>query len=331
VSKTRVTVVGATGYAGAELVRLLENHPLAEVVAVTSSRLAGRPLDEACPWLSTGLVLQELNLDQVEGQIVFLCQETGFAMGCARQLTSRARVIDLSADFRLKDQDAYETFYKRVHSDPTLPAVYGLPELVDRNAIASAQLVANPGCHPTAALLALMPLIKAGIAKGVPIVDSKSGVSGAGRSRTEVGYLFAEADNNFKAYGVAMHRHTPEIEQMAGVHVRLTPHLVPMPRGIHATLYVEMSEPTDLIDLYEKFYRGERFVKIQQNEPSTKQVLGTNVCAIAPFYDPRTGLAVVCSVIDNLVKGAAGQAIQNMNLMIGAPENCGLPESGLWP
>ncbi len=330
-SNSSVTVVGATGYAGAELVRLLSRHPVAEVVRATSTRNAGKPLAQECPWLSTDLVLEELGAGPLDTDIVFLCQEAGFAMERARGLIEGSRLIDLSADFRLRDPAVYEQFYKRPQTDPDLPAVYGLPELVARESIASANLIANPGCYPTASLLALMPLVKAGLVKSTPIIDAKSGVSGAGRSRKETEYLFAEIDNSFKAYGVLMHRHTPEIEQMAGCTVRFTPHLTPMPRGIHATVYVEMPYPENLIDLYEDFYRQEKFVRIQSSEPSTKQVLGSNSCVIAPFYDPRTEHAVICSVIDNLVKGAAGQAIQNMNIMLGIAEDSGLEGSGMWP
>jgi N-acetyl-gamma-glutamyl-phosphate reductase len=301
------------------------------VTSVTSSRSSGAPLRSECPWLATDLVLEQLNTDEVDSDIVFLCQESGFAMDNARPLLENSRVIDLSADFRLRDPAVYEEYYKRPHTAQDLPAVYGLPELVDREVIADATLVANPGCYPTASLLALMPLVKAGLVTTTPIIDAKSGVSGAGRSRKETEYLFTEIAENFKAYGVTMHRHTPEIAQMVERPVRFTPHLVPMPRGIHATVYVEIPSPPNLRDLYEEFYRDERFVQIQASEPSTKQVVGSNACVIAPFYDPKTGIAVICSVIDNLVKGAAGQAIQNMNIMLGIAEDSGLPGSGLWP
>jgi N-acetyl-gamma-glutamyl-phosphate reductase len=275
--------------------------------------------------------LEGVSLKAINTEIVFLCQETGFAMERVGELLPGCRVIDLSADYRLKDPLVYEEFYNRPHLDPHRSAVYGLPELVDRKSIANATLVANPGCYPTASLLALMPLAKAGLISKTPIVDAKSGVSGAGRSRTETDYLFTEIDHGFKAYGVNKHRHTPEIEQMLGQLVRFTPHLVPMPRGIHATAYVEMEKGVDLPELYERFYEQERFVRVQNTPPSTKQTLGSNSCVIAPFYDPRTGHAVICSVIDNLVKGAAGQAIQNMNIMLGFAEDAGLPQSGIWP
>jgi N-acetyl-gamma-glutamyl-phosphate reductase len=332
----RVAVVGASGYAGAEIVRLLSSHPCAQVTCVTSGRSAGKPLREECPWLATDLILEPFDPSAVEADIVFLCQETGFAMEHVATIVPRARVIDLSADFRLTDLDVYRRFYGRDHLNPNLPVkpVYGLPELVDRQAIASARLLANPGCYPTASLLAIMPVIRAGLLGGTPVIDAKSGVSGAGRSRKETEYLFTELDGGFKAYGVVGHRHTPEISQLAGRAVRFTPHLIPIARGIEVTAHLPLSSAIskdDLFEVYREAYEGEPFVTVQRTQPSTKQVLGSNRCAIAVDVDEDTGHAVVCSVIDNLVKGAAGQAIQNMNLMIGAPEDTGLPKNGIWP
>ncbi|RYG35599.1 N-acetyl-gamma-glutamyl-phosphate reductase, partial [bacterium] len=210
---------------------------------------------------------------------------------------------------------------------------YGLPELGDREEIASARLVANPGCHVTAAALALTPLVRAGIVTGIPVVDSKSGVSGAGRARKETDYLFSELDNGLKAYAVTGHRHTPELEQVAGVMVRFTPHLVPMTRGIHATIHVPVSATSadEVRGLLRDAYQGEPFVRVVNSPPTTKQVLGTNRCDLWADYDPRTGHAVLLSVIDNLGKGASHQAIQSMNLMIGAPETTGLPVDAVWP
>lgn len=332
----RVAVVGASGYGGAEVVRLLATHPCARVTTVTSGRSAGRLLREECPWLSTDLTLAPYEVESLDADVVFLCQEAGFAMEHVDKLVQRAKVIDLSADFRLKDLELYERTYGRPHLNPKLPVepVYGLPELSDREEIAHSCVVANPGCYPTASLLAIMPLIRAGLVQGVPVIDAKSGVSGAGRAKKEVDYLFAELSGGFKGYGIVGHRHTPEIEQLAGMPIRFTPHLMPVSRGIEATCHVPLGRPTssaELLNLYQETYKSEPFVAVQEQAPSTKQVLGSNRCVIAPFYDERTGFAVVTSVIDNLVKGAAGQAIQNMNLMLGLPETSGLPFSGIWP
>ena len=330
-AKASVAVVGATGYGGAEIVRLLSGHPCAAVTTVTSGRSAGIGIGQECPWLSSDLVLQSFEPESLQADVVFLCQESGFAMQHAPQLSTRMRVIDLSADFRLKDPEVYASYYKARHICPDTAAVYGLPELVDRNEISAARLIANPGCYPTAVSLGLMPLVRAGLVSGTPVVDAKSGVSGAGRSRKETEYLFTELDGGFKAYAVDGHRHTPEIEQMAGLPVRFTPHLVPMPRGIHATLHVPVSDFGAVKGLFEEFYSDSVFVRVVGNPPVTKQVVGSNRCDIHVTADERTGFVVVCSVIDNLVKGAAGQAIQNMNLMLGLPEETGLPLDGIWP
>ena len=331
--KIRATIVGATGYAGAELVRLLSTHPQVEIAAVTSSRSAGIALREECPWLATDLVLTSFEPEKVDPDVVFLAQEAGFAMEHAATLLSQARVIDLSADFRLKDALTYEAYYGRAQTDSKSlgHAVYGLPELGNREAIAKATLIANPGCYPTASLLGLMPLVNAGLVDGVPVIDAKSGVSGAGRARKETDYLFSELNGGMKAYGVTGHRHSPEIEQLAGRRVRFTPHLIPVARGLQAAIHVPISKTTDLFELYREAYRDEPFVVVQKAQPSTKQVIGSNTCAICPSYDAHTGFAVVTSVIDNLVKGAAGQAVQNMNLMFDFPETTGLSGSGVWP
>ncbi len=327
----RVAIVGATGYAGAELVRLFQNHPNAKVTAVTSGRSAGKLLREECPWLSTDLKLTAFDPTIIEADFVFLGQEAGFAMEHAPELIKRTRLIDLSADFRLKDALLYEQYYGRPFSAEGTDGVYGLPELVDREEIANARLLANPGCYPTASLLGLMPLIRAGLVTGTPVIDAKSGVSGAGRSKRDSEYLFAELSGGFKAYGVTGHRHTPEIEQLAGRPVRFTPHLIPTPRGLEATIHVPVSFGENLNELFEEFYAGQTFVKVVQAQPTTKQVVGSNRCDICATYDAHAGYAVITTVIDNLVKGAAGQAIQNMNLMAGLPEETGLPTSGIWP
>lgn len=316
--------------------RLLSAHPEAVVTTVTSSRLAGRPLAEECPWLATDLVLSELDPANLNADVVVLAQENGFAMERAAEILPYARIIDLSADFRLTDLDVYQTYYKRAHTNPTLAKapVYGLPELVDRAAIAQADLIANPGCYPTATLLSLMPLVRAGLVNGTVIVDAKSGVSGAGRSRKETEYLFSELSGGFKAYAVTGHRHTPEIEQMVGAPIRFTPHLVPMPRGILATSHVPVAPGTtkaQVQELFDRAYADTPFVRVVAASPSTKQVIGSNRCDITFDFDARTGHVVVLAAIDNLVKGMAGQAIQNLNLMFGRPETTGLPLNAVWP
>jgi N-acetyl-gamma-glutamyl-phosphate reductase len=327
----KIAIIGATGYAGAELFRLLQSHPRVEVTTATSGRSAGKLLRDECPWLSTDQVLQPFEPDSLDVDFIFLCQEAGFAMEHACELITRAKVIDLSADFRLKDPLKYEQYYSRPFSAEGVTGVYGLPELVDKSEIASAKLLANPGCYPTASLLGLMPLVRSGLLRGTPVIDAKSGVSGAGRSKKDTDYLFSELSGGFKAYAVAGHRHTPEIEQLAGVPVRFTPHLISTPRGLEATIHAPVADGAELQKLYEDFYAGQPFVKVVRQQPSIKQVVGSNRCDICPAYDEHTGFAVVTAVIDNLVKGAAGQAIQNMNLMAGLPEELGLPVSGIWP
>ncbi len=331
-----VAVVGATGYGGSEAIRLLASHPFAKVTTVTSARRAGSLLRDESPWLSTDLVLTEFDPQGAQADFTFLCQENGFAMEAVPSLLGKTRIIDFSADFRLDDPNAYQAYYGKKHLMPKLSVkpIYGLPELVDRRHIAAADLIANPGCYPTATLLALMPLVTAGIVQGVPVIDAKSGVSGAGRSRTETAYMFSELDGGMKAYGTVGHRHTPEIEQLSKLKVRFTPHLLPVPRGIHCTAHVPLkeSQTTERVkQIFSDFYTDEPFVTVQDNPPSTKQVLGSNRCVISVSVDERLGYAVVCSVIDNLVKGMAGQAIQNMNLMAGFPEETGLPMDGMWP
>jgi N-acetyl-gamma-glutamyl-phosphate reductase len=331
-----VAVVGATGYGGSEVIRLMASHPCAKVTVATSARRAGAMLREECPWLSSELVLSEFDPASIKADFTFLCQESGFAMEVAAALEGKTRVIDLSADFRLDDHTVYEAYYGRKHANPSLAKkpVYGLPELVDRQEIANADLIANPGCYPTATLLAMMPLVRAGLISGTPVIDAKSGVSGAGRSKKETDYLFSELSGGFKAYGVAGHRHTAEMEQLSGLRVRFTPHLIPVARGIHSTAHVPLKEAltkAELRRIFDDFYRDEPFVTLQDAPPSTKQVLGSNRCVISVEADERSGYAVVCSVIDNLVKGMAGQAIQNLNIMAGISEETGLPMDGMWP
>lgn len=327
----RVAVVGATGYGGAEIIRLLANHPNLRVTVATSARLAGTPLRQECPWLGTDLVLSTFEPENLDVDFVVLAQENGFAMANLAAIPESVRIVDLSADFRLKDFAVYQEYYGKEHIAQDVDGTYGLPELGMREQIASARLIANPGCYPTASLLALMPLRD--VMTGIPVVDAKSGVSGAGRSRKETDYLYAELTGGFKAYGVTKHRHTPEIEQGLGRVVRFTPHLVPMARGIHTTAHIPVSltSKDEVRARFDAAYANEPYVRLVDAAPSTKQVQGSNRCDLYVDYDPRTQMAVVISVIDNLVKGMAGQAIQNLNLMAGLPETTGLPLDAVWP
>lgn len=335
----KVGVVGGTGYTGVELLRLLSRHPEVSLEAITSRTEAGMPVSEMFPSLRGHVNLRfstpdEARLDRCD--LVFFATPNGVAMKEARRLLDAGvRLIDLSADFRLTDVDQWERWYGMTHAAPELleEAVYGLPE-VEREAIARARLVANPGCYPTAVQLGFLPLLEANaVARDWLVADCKSGVSGAGR-KAEVHTLFAEAADNFKAYGVAGHRHLPEIRQglqriARGLPVELTfvPHLTPMIRGIHATLYARLADPSlDVQSLFAERYAGEPFVDVLPagSHPETRSVRASNVCRIA-VHRPQGGeIVVVLSVIDNLVKGAAGQAVQNMNLMFGFPETTGL-------
>jgi N-acetyl-gamma-glutamyl-phosphate reductase len=340
----RIGIVGGTGYTGVELLRLLAQHPQCELAAITSRKEAGRPVAEVFHNLRGRVALKfsdpaSAKLDHCD--LVFFATPNGVAMNDARALVDGGvRVIDIAADFRLRDVATWEKWYGVKHACPELvaEAVYGLPE-VNRERIREARVVANPGCYPTAVQLGFLPLIEAGIVDLDHLVaDAKSGVSGAGRT-AEVHTLLAEASDNFKAYGVPGHRHQPEIaqglERAAGRAVNLVfvPHLVPMIRGIHATLYARLTGKADLQALFEKRYANEAFVDVMPagSHPDTRSVRGANVCRIA-VHQPRGGdMAVVLSVIDNLVKGASGQAVQNMNIMFGMPESTGLGQLALLP
>ena len=339
----RVGVVGATGYTGAELLRLLCGHPHLAVGVVTSRAEAGRPVADVFPNLRGRLDLSYSDLDLAAlaaCDAVFFATPNGTAMRHAPALLDAGvRVIDLAADFRLRDPAAWERWYDMPHACPHLlaEAVYGLPEL-HRDAIRGARLIANPGCYPTAVTLGLLPLVEAGIlAPGALIADVKSGVSGAGRNVRQ-NLLFSEVAESFKAYNVFAHRHQPEIVQTLGARAGVAPelvfvpHLVPMVRGIHATLYARLAVPdADLGALYAQRYAGEPFVQVLPAgaHPETREVRGANDCRIAVHRDGAQ--VVVLSVIDNLVKGAAGQAIQNLNLMLGLPETAGLAFAGALP
>ena len=343
-NRIRIGIVGGTGYTGVELLRLLAQHPHCELAAITSRKEAGIGVAEMFPNLRGRVGLKfsdpaQAGLDKCD--LVFFATPNGVAMEQARALVGAgARIIDIAADFRIRDIAVWEQWYGVKHLCPELvaEAVYGLPE-VNRERIRKARIVANPGCYPTATQLGFLPLVEAGVVDVDHLIaDAKSGVSGAGR-RPEVHTLLAEASDNFKAYGVRGHRHHPEIEQglaqAAGRAVNLvfTPHLVPMIRGIHATLYARLTAPADLQVLFEKRFAAEAFVDVLPagSHPDTRSVRGANICRIA-VHQPRGGdIAVVLSVIDNLVKGASGQAVQNMNIMFGFPETAGLEQIALLP
>lgn len=342
----KVGVVGGTGYTGVELLRLLAQHPSVCLTAITSRGEAGLPVADMYPSLRGRVSLKFVDpvdapLDQCD--LVFFATPNGIAMRQAASLLRQGvRVIDLAADFRIKDVAEWEKWYGMAHSAPELvaEAVYGLPEL-NRNAIRDAKLVANPGCYPTATQLGFLPLLEAGLVDADNLIaDAKSGVSGAGR-KAEVHTLFAEAGDNFKAYGVPGHRHLPEIRQglshVAGRTVGLTfvPHLTPLIRGIHATLYARLngSDQIDLQALYEKRYEQEPFVDVLPpgSHPETRSVRASNICRIAVHRPQGQDTIVVLSVIDNLVKGAAGQAVHNMNIMFGFEECAGLSQIPVLP
>ncbi|WP_153117746.1 N-acetyl-gamma-glutamyl-phosphate reductase [Rhodocyclus tenuis] len=326
-------VVGGTGYTGVELLRLLAQHPQVELAAITSRAEAGTRVADMFPSLRRRVDLcfsdpASARLDECD--VVFFATPNGIAMQQAPALLDAGvRVIDLAADYRITDIAEWEKWYGMRHASPECVerAVYGLPE-INRAAIAGARLVANPGCYPTAVQLGLAPLVEAGVVElGSLIADAKSGVSGAGR-KAEVSSLFAEASDNFKAYGVAGHRHLPEIRQglsrLAQKPVGLTfvPHLTPLIRGIHATLYARVAREADFQALFEQRYAGEAFVDVLPpgSHPETRSVRAANLCRIAVHRPQGGDTLVVLSVIDNLVKGAAGQAVQNMNIMFGLPE-----------
>jgi len=340
----KVGIVGGTGYTGVELLRLLAVHPQVALQVITSRADAGMPVSQMFSSLRGHVDLSfshpdEAHLEQCD--LVFFATPNGIAMQQVRALLDAgARVIDLAADFRLQDIAVWEKWYGMTHACPDLvvEAVYGLPE-VNRAQVRSARLVANPGCYPTAVQLGFMPLLEAGVIEpGSLIADAKSGVSGAGR-KAEIATLFPEASDNFKAYGVGGHRHLPEIRQglarIAGKEVGLTfvPHLTPMIRGIHATLYGRLTHEADLQALFEQRYADEPFVDVMPagSHPETRSVRGANHCRIAVHRPQGSDIVVVLSVIDNLVKGAAGQAVQNMNIMFGLPENSALDNPPLLP
>ncbi|HSV20318.1 MAG TPA: N-acetyl-gamma-glutamyl-phosphate reductase [Casimicrobiaceae bacterium] len=334
----KIGIVGGTGYTGVELLRLLGSHPEADVRAITSRKDAGTRVDALFPSLRGRYDLtfsdpSSAGLSSCD--VVFFATPHGVAMAQARELLQAdVRIIDLAADFRLADPAVFERWYKMPHACPDLlaEAVYGIPE-INRDAIRTARIVGNPGCYPTAVQLGFLPLVEAGVCDTEHLIaDCKSGVSGAGR-KAEMNLMFAEASDNFAAYGLKGHRHLPEIVQglnrASRVPVKLvfTPHLTPMIRGIFATLYAPLKTPdVDLQALYEKRYQGEPFVDVMPpgSLPDTRSVRSSNTLRLAVHRPPDSDQALIVAVEDNLVKGAAGQAIQNMNLMFGLPETTGL-------
>ncbi|HEY9795107.1 MAG TPA: N-acetyl-gamma-glutamyl-phosphate reductase [Leptolyngbyaceae cyanobacterium] len=344
-----VGIIGASGYGGVQLVRLLMDHPEVEVVYLGGDSSAGKPFAELYPHLGhcVDLVIESIDLDEIAKRCkaVFISLPNGLAYQMAPTLLAKGcKVLDLSADYRFSNLDTYKSWYggDRHDQETAATAVYGLPELY-RDRIAEASLVACAGCYVTTSLLALAPLLKQGlIVPETAIIDAKSGTSGAGRA-AKTNLLLAEADNSLAPYGVTHHRHIPEIEQicsdLAGhdVMVQFTPHLIPMVRGLLATVYATLRDPglvrEDLITIYTAFYRASPFIRILPagTYPQTKWACGTNLCYIGVEVDARTGRVIVMSATDNLIKGQAGQAIQCLNLMMGWEETLGLPHLSFYP
>ena len=346
-ARAKVGIINVTGYAGVELARLLHQHPEVELVEVTGRSAVGQGLGEFFPHLADIALEIRPELDAAVDVAFSALPHASSAAAVVAALETGAKVIDISADFRLKDAEEYRRWYGVEHPAPALlgEAVYGLVEL-NRSQVAPARLVANPGCYPTGALLALAPAIKEGLVEPDIVVDSKSGVSGAGRTLSLTTH-YSEVNENLSAYALDGHRHLPEIVQelayQAGGQapaVTFLPHLVPMTRGILTSCYARLREGRlplgergreELRGIYQDFYRGEPFVKVVPVPPQTKHTWGNNLCLVYPFIDLRTNRLIVISCIDNLVKGAAGQAIQNMNLMLGLPETMGLEALAVYP
>lgn len=339
----KVAIVGANGYSGEELCAILTRHPAAEIVAVTSRQHLGKPVGEVLPRFSgkgkfSRLIFSESSVNSLlssEAEFYFLALPHGLASEFAVPLCEAGRrVVDLSADFRLRDAQTYQEFYNELHSAAHLlgGAVYGLPEL-HREKIRTAQIVASAGCYPTSILLPLAPLLRSQlISTNDIIVSSASGVSGAGR-KLEAAFLYGECNESMRAYGLPKHRHLSEIEQeltgAVGRQVTITfvPHLAPMTRGIHTTIFarpMEDTKPEQILETLSSVYASEPFVRVSKTLPDTKNVAGTNFCDISARYDERSGRIILLSAEDNLVKGAAGQAVQNFNIMAGLKETAGL-------
>ncbi|MGB5637356.1 MAG: N-acetyl-gamma-glutamyl-phosphate reductase [Waterburya sp.] len=348
-SKKPIGIIGASGYGGIQLVRLLLEHPKVSIAYLGGDSSAGKQYGSIYPHLAhcVDLSIEKIDLEAVAArcEAVFLGLPNGLACDIAPTLIEKGcKVLDLSADYRFRDLDTYTDWYKKDRKDhgTASSAIYGLPELY-REQIKQSQLIGCPGCYPTASLLALAPLLKQGlIDPATAIIDAKSGTSGGGR-QAKTNMLLAEADNSLGAYGVANHRHTPEIEAICStlarqqVTVQFTPHLIPMVRGILSTVYATLRDPglvrEDLITIYNAFYRSSPFIKILPNGiyPQTKWACGTNLAYIGIQVDPRTGRVIVLSAIDNLIKGQAGQAVQCLNLMMGWDEAVGLPKLSFYP
>lgn len=335
---TRVGIFGASGYAGAELLRLCAGHPDFVVVFAAAASQAGKKAAELYPNLAAAypdLVFADPDPAAAEDlDLVFLALPHGASQGIVPDLRKRVgKIVDLGADFRLRDKNAYPQWYGEEHTAPELLGefAFGIPELF-RDELAGADLVASAGCYVTAAALALAPLVRAGAIETAGIVvDAASGVSGAGRNPSPVTH-YGSANEDFRAYGLLKHRHTPEIEQAIGAQVLFTPHLAPMTRGILATCYARPTAGAgDPLQLLKDFYKDEPFVLVGDQPPSTKATAGSNCAHLTARHDERTGWVVVLSALDNLVKGAAGQAVQCANLALGLPEATGLPTIGLYP
>ncbi|MCY4448280.1 MAG: N-acetyl-gamma-glutamyl-phosphate reductase [Chloroflexi bacterium] len=343
----KIGIINVTGYAGIELARILYRHPEAEVVSVTGRSQAGEELGDALPHLSRMDITIEPEITRSVDVVFSALPQVASAEACVPFARDGVKVVDISADFRLHDPDEYARWYGAEHPAPDLleTSVYGLTEL-DRDGISSAQLVANPGCYPTAALLALAPVVEKGLIGEQIVVDCKSGVSGAGRGLSMTTH-FSEVNENVFAYSVGGHRHLPEITQELrrikdgyAPKVLFQPHLIPMTRGILDTIYADFVDgvfgsveeaSASVTELYREYYRDEPFVKVTDKAPQTKQTWGNNDCLVYPTVDRHTGKLVVFSALDNLVKGAAGQAVQNMNLMFGLPEATGLEQLAIYP
>jgi N-acetyl-gamma-glutamyl-phosphate reductase len=343
----KVGIINVTGYAGIELVRILSRHPEAEIVTVTGRSSAGKKLGEVFPHLSDVDLSITEELTETVDVVFSALPHAASAERLGPIVESGIKAIDISADFRLKDVSEYEAWYKVDHPYPQFieDAVYGLPEL-HRDEIAGASLVANPGCYPTASILALAPAAAAGLIEDDVIVDGKTGVSGAGR-KGDVQYLYTEINESVRAYSVGGHRHMPEMAQELGglngtgrLQVTFLAHLIPMTRGILASCYARFKDNAlpsgqagreQLTEIYRDFYENHPFVHVVDQPPATKQTLGNNDCRVYPTIDQTTGRLIAIGCIDNLVKGAAGSAVQNMNLMFGVPEQMGLEQLALFP
>ncbi|WP_114749512.1 N-acetyl-gamma-glutamyl-phosphate reductase [Pleomorphovibrio marinus] len=344
-NKIKASIIGASGYTGSELARILVNHPMVGIDHITSESHQDKKFSDLHPQFLGNLDIQlesASSIDVQDQDLLFLALPHGVSMDFVEKWQhSAVKIIDLSGDFRLSSAEVYEKWYKKAHTfkQGFQKAVYGMPEL-HAEEIKTANLVANPGCYPTASILSLAPLFhKKVVQEGTVIIDAKSGTTGAGIKVSPVTH-FSNVNENFKAYGIGSHRHTIEIEEQLGglfkkhIEVQFTPHLLPVDRGILATSYAKVSGEMDqekLENLYASYFEGKPFVRLRKHAPSLKDVRGSNFCDIYPFWDKRTGRAIVLSAIDNLVKGAAGQAVHCMNLMFGLEEKEGLIQLPMQP